>query len=100
MKILPQSAWEVKSDFFEKKGFTLYILFVYTKKSNNFTILNLEVLDHWSANLTQDTWFTASSFNVLFSTIEKKPSWIKILFDNRAHYHNKELMMIISQWFE
>lgn len=100
MKILPQSAREVKSDFFGKKGFTLHTLLVYTKKDNNSTSLNLEVLDHWSADPTQDAWFTASSFDALFSTMEKKPSWIEVLSDNGAHYHNKELMMMISQWFE
>jgi len=98
MKILPQSAREVKSDFFGKKGFTLHTLLVYTRKADDSTSLNLEVLDHWSTDPTQDAWFTASSFDALFSTMEKKPSWIEILSDNSAHYHNKELMMIISQW--
>ena len=96
MKILPQSAREVKSDFFGKKGFTLHTLLVYTKKDDDSTSLNLEVLDHWSADPTQDAWFTASSFDALFSTMEKKPSWIEVLSDNGAHYHNKELMIMIS----
>jgi hypothetical protein len=98
MKILPQSAREVKSDFFGKKGFTLHTLLVYTKKSNDSTSLNIEAMDHWSADPTQDAWFTASSFDALFSTMEKKPSWVEILSDNGAHYHNKELMIMISQW--
>ena len=54
MKILPQSAREIKSDFFGKKGFTLHTLLVYTKNANDFTLLNLEVLNHWSADPTQD----------------------------------------------
>lgn len=98
MKILPQSAREVKSDFFGKKGFTLHTLLVYTRNASDSTLLNLEVLDYWSADLTQDAWFSTSSFDALFSTMEKKPSWIEILSDNGAHYHNKELMMVISQW--
>lgn len=98
MKILPQSAREVKSDFFGKKGYTLHTLLVYTRKSDDSTSLNLEVLDHWSSDPTQDAWFTASSFDGLFSTMEKKPLWIEVLSDNGAHYHNKELMMMISQW--
>lgn len=98
MKILPQSAREVKSDFFGKKGLTLHTLLVYTKKSNDSTSLNIEAMDHWSADPTQDAWFTASSFDALFSTMEKKPSWIEVLSDNGAHYHNKELMIMISQW--
>lgn len=98
MKILPQSAREVKSDFFGKKGYTLHTLLVYTKNSNDSTSLNIEALDHWSADPTQDAWFTASSFDALFSTMEEKPLWIEVLSDNGAHYHNKELMMMISQW--
>ncbi len=39
----------------------------------------------------------AFSFDVLFFTMEKKSSWIEILSDNGVHYHNKELMIIISQ---
>ena len=94
MKILPQSAREVKSDFFGKKGYTLHTLLVYTKKPDDPTSLNIEVLDHWSSDPTQD----ASSFDALFSTMEKKPLWVEILSDNGPRYHNKELMMMISQW--
>ena len=71
MKILPQSAREIKSDFFGKKGFTLHTLLVYTRKADDSTLLNLEVLDHWSADPTQDAWFITSSFNALFFTMEK-----------------------------
>ena len=98
MKILPQSAREIKSDFFGKKGYTLHTLLVYTKKFDDPTSLNLEVLDHWSSDPTQDAWFTASSFDALFSTMEKRPLWIEVLSDNGPHYHNKELMTMISQW--
>ena len=31
--------------------------------------------------------------------LEKGPSWIEILSNNGAHYHNEELMITISQWF-
>jgi hypothetical protein len=56
-------------------------------------------LKFWiTADPIQDAWFTTSSFDALLSTMEKKPSWVEILSDNGAHYHNKELVMIISQW--
>lgn len=32
--------------------------------------------------------------------MERKPQWVEILSDNGPHYHNKELMIIISQWFK
>ena len=97
MKILPQSAREVKKDFFGKKGFTLHTLLVYTKQANS-TSLNVEAFDHWSDDPIQDAWFTASSFDALFLTMKKKPTWIEVLSDNGGHYHNKQLMLIISQW--
>ncbi|CAG8704179.1 11898_t:CDS:2, partial [Acaulospora morrowiae] len=67
-------------------------------ENSNSTSLNVEAFDHWSDDPIQDAWFTVSSFDALFSTMKKKPTWIEVLSDNGGHYHNKQLMLIISQW--
>ena len=33
-------------------------------------------------------------------TMDPKPLWIKIISDNGGHYHNSELMTIISHWYD
>ena len=33
-------------------------------------------------------------------TMDPKPLWIKIISDNGGHYHNSELMTIISHWHD
>ncbi|GES92530.1 hypothetical protein GLOIN_2v1772784 [Rhizophagus clarus] len=58
--------------------------------------LDVQAYDYWSADTKQDAWFTASYFEAVFTTIDSKPFWVKIIFDNRSHYHNSELMTIIS----
>jgi len=93
MKILPKSAREAKSDFYGKSGWTLHSMLVYTKHNND---LEIQAFDHWSSDTAQDAWFTASCFEVVFNTLEKKPKWIKILSDNGAHYHCSELMAMIA----
>jgi len=32
--------------------------------------------------------------------MDPKPLWIKIISDNGGHYHNSELMTIISHWYD
>jgi hypothetical protein len=32
--------------------------------------------------------------------MDPKPLWIKIISDNRGHYHNSELMTIINHWYD
>ncbi|RHZ75937.1 hypothetical protein Glove_208g81 [Diversispora epigaea] len=98
MRVLPQSARETKQDFFGKRGWTLHTILFFTKNTNS-NELNIEAYDHWSLDTKQDAWFTASAFEVVFETIEKKPKWIKIISDNCPHYHNSELMAIISHWY-
>ena len=41
----------------------------------------------------------ASCFEAVFETMNPKPRWIKIISDNGGHYHNSELMAIISHWY-
>ncbi|GBB85198.1 hypothetical protein RclHR1_11760002 [Rhizophagus clarus] len=72
MRILPKSACEIKKQFFGK----------------------LQAFNHWSTDTKQDAWFTASSFDAIFETLNPKPKWIKIFSDNGNHYHNSELMTI------
>ncbi|RHZ49869.1 hypothetical protein Glove_510g27 [Diversispora epigaea] len=98
MRVLPQSARETKQDFFGKRGWTLHTILFFTKNTNS-NELNIEAYDHWSLDTKQDAWFTASAFEAVFETIEKKPKWIKIISDNGPHYHNSELMAIISHWY-
>jgi len=62
------------------------------------TQLDVQAFDHWSTDTKQDAWFTASSFDAVFETLNPKPKWIKIFSDNGGHYYNSELMTIISNW--
>ena len=95
MKILPKSARELKSNFYGKSGWTLHSMLVYTKFDND---LEIQAFDHWCSDTVQDAWFTASCFEVVFDTLEKKPKRIRILSDNGAHYHCSELMAIVAKW--
>jgi hypothetical protein len=97
MRILPQSARETKQDFFGKRGWTLHTILIFTRETNS-NKLDIEAYDHWSLDTKQDAWFTASAFEAVFETINKKPKWIKVISDNGPHYHNSELMAIVSYW--
>ncbi|RHZ85233.1 hypothetical protein Glove_69g36 [Diversispora epigaea] len=99
MKILLKSARETKSEFFGKRGWSLHSILAYTKdiETNNF---NIQAYNHWSNDTKQDAWFTASSLHGVIETLEKKPKWITIISDNGPHYHNTELMIILSYWKE
>ncbi len=70
MRILPKSAWEVKSDFYGKSGWTLHTMLVYTKANNH--ELEIKAFDHWSSDMVQDALFTASCFEVVFNSFKKK----------------------------
>ena len=72
MKILPKKAREIKNEWFEKRGWTLHSVLIYTKnpKNNN---LNMQAFDHWSGNTRQDGWFTAFSLHSVIETLEQKP---------------------------
>ena len=98
MRILPKSACETKEEFFGKRGWTLHTILVFTKQDD--TNLDVHAFDHWSTDTKQDAWFTASSFDAVFETLNPKPRWIKILSDNGGHYHNSELMTIITNWHQ
>ncbi|RHZ84344.1 hypothetical protein Glove_83g48 [Diversispora epigaea] len=99
MRILPATARETKSEFFGKCGWTLHTTLIFQKDKNNPEKLNVQAYDHWSSDIKQDTWFTASCFEAVFMTIDPKLRWIKIISDNGGHYHNSELMAIISHWY-
>ena len=99
MRILPKSARETKSEFFGKRGWSLHSILVYTKNSESHD-LDVQAFDHWSDDTKQDAWFTASSLHGVIETLERKPSWITIISDNGPHYHNTELMIILSYWKE
>jgi len=94
MRILPATARETKSEFFGKRGWTLHTTLIFQKKDNE--KMDVQAYDHWSCDTKQDAWFTASCFEAVFNTINPCPHWIKIISDNGGHYHNSELMAIIS----
>ncbi|PKB97337.1 hypothetical protein RhiirA5_431840 [Rhizophagus irregularis] len=98
MRILPATARETKSEFFGKRGWTLHTTLVFQKKDNE--KMDVQAYDHWSCDTKQDAWFTASCFEAVFNTINSRPHWIKIISDNGGHYHNSELMAIISHWYD
>ncbi len=62
--------------------------------------MNVQAYDYWSCDTKQDTWFTASCFEAVFNIINPHPCWIKIISNNGSHYHNLELMAIISYWHD
>lgn len=62
--------------------------------------MDVQAYDHWSCDTKQDAWFTASCFEAVFNIINSRPRWIKIISDNGGHYHNSELMAIISHWYD
>lgn len=97
MRILPKTARETKAEFFGKRGWTLHTILIYTKSEDQ-SNLNITAYDHWSSDTTQDAWFTASSLHAVFDTMDNKPKWITIISDNGPHYHNSELMIIMSYW--
>jgi hypothetical protein len=97
MRILPKTARETKTEFFGKHGWTLHSVLMYTKPDNQENY-NITAYDHWSDDTKQDAWFTASSLNAVFETMTKKPKWVTIISDNGPHYHNSELMIILSYW--
>ena len=96
IRILPKSIRETKEQFFGKWGWTLHTILVFTKHVD--LQLNVQAFDHWSTDTKQDAWFTASSFDAVFEVLDPKPKWIRIFSDNGGHYHNSELMTIVSNW--
>jgi hypothetical protein len=98
MRILPKSARETKEQFFGKRGWSLHTILVFTKCDSDTNQLNVQAFDHWSTDTKQDAWFTISSFDSVFEILDPRPKWIEIISDNGAHYHNSELMAVISNW--
>ncbi|RHZ55139.1 hypothetical protein Glove_420g6 [Diversispora epigaea] len=99
MKILSKTARETKNDWFGKKRWSLHTVMVYRKQHNS-SILQVEAYDHWSADTRQDSWFTTSSLHAVLENLDPKPESIIIMSDNGGHYHNADLMMIVSFWPE
>ena len=99
MRINPKKARETKDEWFGKRGWTLHSVLLYTKDQNT-NNLNVNAFDHWSGDTKQDAWFTASSLHGVVETLESKPKFVTIISDNGGHYHNSELMIILSYWKE
>ena len=95
MRINPKKARETKDEWFGKRGWTLHSILLYTKDQNT-NHININAFDHWSGDTKQDAWFTASSLHGVIETLERKPSYVTIISDNGGHYHNTELMIILS----
>ncbi|RIA78775.1 hypothetical protein C1645_842361 [Glomus cerebriforme] len=77
----------------------LHTVLLYTKPKYSVEI-NIQAIDHWSTDAHQDTWFSASSLHSVMENLDVKPKWISIISDNGPHYHNSELMIIMSKWYE
>ena len=99
MKILPKKAQEMKEDFYGKREWTLHTVLVFRKK-NDSQKLDVYAYDHWSTDTRQDAWFTASLLDVVFNSLDPKPKYVIIMSDNGHHYHNTEMMLVISYWKE
>ncbi|GET52825.1 hypothetical protein GLOIN_2v1772784 [Rhizophagus irregularis DAOM 181602=DAOM 197198] len=48
----------------------------------------------------QEPWFTISSFDSVFETLNPRPQWIVVVSDNGAHYHNSELIAAVANWYQ
>ncbi|RHZ74371.1 hypothetical protein Glove_225g8 [Diversispora epigaea] len=72
-------------------------LYIKDQNTNN---LNIKAFDHWSGDTKQDAWFTAFSLHGVIESLERKPKSVTIISDNGEHYHNIELMIILSYWKE
>jgi hypothetical protein len=94
MKVLKQSTRETKEEFFGKRGWTLHTVLLFVKDTND--QLDVRAFDHWSDDQHQDAFFTASSLHAVIISLEKKPKWVTFISDNGPHYHNSELMVILS----
>ena len=46
------------------------MVLLYTKSIEN-TEINVQAIDHWSADGRQDAWFTASSLHTVIENLEK-----------------------------
>ncbi|RHZ86975.1 hypothetical protein Glove_41g97 [Diversispora epigaea] len=99
MKILLKTARETKNDWFGKKGWSLHTVMVY-RKQNSSSVLQVQAYNYWSADTRQDSWFTASSLHAVIENLNPKPESIIVMSDNGGHYHNADLMMIMSFWPE
>ncbi|CAB5100617.1 hypothetical protein GLOIN_2v1846636 [Rhizophagus irregularis DAOM 181602=DAOM 197198] len=69
-------------------------------KDQNTNNINVNAFNHWSRDTKQDAWFKASSLHGVIETLERKPSYVTIISDNGGHYHNTELIIILSHWKE
>jgi hypothetical protein len=54
MRILPKCVREMKENFFGKRGWTLHIILVFTRR--DFSQLDVQAFDHWSTDTKQDAW--------------------------------------------
>ncbi|CAG8777551.1 3664_t:CDS:2, partial [Acaulospora morrowiae] len=62
--------------------------------------VEVQAFDHWSLDTKQNAWFTVSSFDAVFETLNPKPEWIKVFSDNGGHYHSFEIMAVVSNWYQ
>lgn len=97
MKVNPKSSRETKQNFFGKEGWTLHTILVITKSNVNNELI-VRAFDHWSDDGKQDAYFTASAFDAVLPKLGENIEWIRIFSDNGGHYHNSELMVIVSYW--
>ncbi|RIB15734.1 hypothetical protein C2G38_2191755 [Gigaspora rosea] len=97
-KVLPLKDRELVSKYKEK----LIYFWAHQALFNKTNKIQIEVqaFDHWSLDTKQDAWFTASSFDSVFETLDPKPNWIKIFSDNGAHYYNSEMMALVTNWYQ
>ena len=96
IRILLKRIQETKQDFYAKRGWALHTVLIYfkNKESNE---LEIQAFDHWSNDNRQDAWFTASSFDVVFTLLNPKPKWVIVMSDNGLHYHCSETMALVSK---
>ncbi|CAB5141873.1 unnamed protein product [Rhizophagus irregularis] len=95
MRILPKRIRETKQDFYAKRGWALHTVLVYSKNQES-NELEIQAFDHWSNDNRQDAWFTASSFDAVFTLLDPKPKWVIVMSDNGPHYHCSETMALVQ----
>jgi len=99
MKILKKCARNERRIFFGKSGWTLHTILVF--QNSNDGNLDIQAYDHWSEDEPKMLGLPQTGcFDAVFTMMECKPKWVKIISDNGAHYNNSQLMMLIAHWYD
>lgn len=83
---------EIQRDWYGKRGISLHGFYVVAKMEENER--SAEVIDLWSEDTKQDTWFTQSALDICFSWLERAfPGFRVYLFSGKLPYKFKTVVL-------